>query len=111
MLAALVVRASAEVPKDGFAQADAALQSGEADRALSILNSLPSTAETHNLRCRVYFSLERWDDAANECDQAVKIDGQSAKDHLWLGRALGEKADNASFLSAYQPGKAGAVGV
>ncbi len=87
------------------------IQSGEADRALSLLNSLPSTAEAHNLRCRVYFTLERWDDAANECDQAVRLDGQSAKDHLWLGRALGEKADNASFLSAYQPREASSIGV
>ena len=105
LMAALVVRASAEVAKDGLAQADVALQSGEADRALSILNSLPSNAEAHNLRCRVYFTLERWDDAANECDQAVKMDGQSARDHLWLGRALGEKADNSSFLSAYNLAK------
>jgi tetratricopeptide (TPR) repeat protein len=105
ILAALVARAFAEVPKNGLAQADAALQSGEADRALSVLNALPSTAEAHNLRCRVYFTLERWDDAANECDQAVRLDGQSASAHLWLGRALGEKADNSSFISAYNLAK------
>jgi tetratricopeptide (TPR) repeat protein len=105
LLCALVACASAEVPKDGLAQAGAALQAGEADRALSILNSLSSTAESHNLRCRVYFTLERWDEAANECDQAVRLDGQSARNHLWLGRALGEKADNASFLSAYNLAK------
>jgi tetratricopeptide (TPR) repeat protein len=97
--------ASAEVPKDGLAQADAALQAGEADHALSILNALPSSAESHNLRCRIYFALERWDDATNECDQAVRLDGQSARDHLWLGRSLGEKAENSSFLSAFNLAK------
>ncbi len=77
-------------------------------RRSRLLGSLPSSAETHNLRCRVYFTLERWDDAADECDQAVRLDGQSATNHLWLGRALGEKADNSSFITAYQPGEAGA---
>lgn len=95
----------AEVPKDGIAQADAALQSGEADRALSLLNAMPASAEVHNLRCRVYFSMERWDEAATECDQAVQLNAGNDLNHLWLGRALGEKADNASFLSAFRLAK------
>jgi tetratricopeptide (TPR) repeat protein len=105
LLCAAVLAVRAEVPKDGFAQADAALQSGEADRALSLLGTMPGSAEVHNLRCRVYFMLERWDEAASECDQAVRLDGGSAKSHLWLGRALGEKADNASFLAAFNLAK------
>lgn len=105
LVCALVVCACPEVPKDGLGQANAALQAGEADRTLALLNGMPSSAEVHNLRCRVYFMLERWEDAANECEQAVKLDGKSARDHLWLGRALGEKADNASFMSAYNLAK------
>jgi tetratricopeptide (TPR) repeat protein len=97
--------ASAEVPKEGLAQANAALQSGEADRALTLLSSLPSSAETHNLRCRVHFMLENWDDAANECEQAVRVGGQSSVDHMWLGRTLGEKAAHASFISAFNLAK------
>lgn len=104
LLAALSI-ASAEVPMSGLVEADAALQSGEADHALSLLNALPATAEVHNLRCRVYFELERFDEAANECDQAVRLDNQRASDHLWLGRALGEKADKASFISAFSLAK------
>jgi tetratricopeptide (TPR) repeat protein len=87
------------------AQAKAALEAGEADRALGLLNSLPATAETHNLRCRVLLTLERWDAAANECEQAVHMDGGNSNFHLWLGRALGERADRASFMSAYGLGK------
>jgi tetratricopeptide (TPR) repeat protein len=105
LLAAVVACASAEVPRDALGQADAALQAGEADHALALLNAVPDSAEAHNLRCRVYFTLERWDDAANECDRAVALDGQSSKDHLWLGRAFGEKADNSTFLSAYNLAK------
>lgn len=105
LLAAVVACASAEIPRDGLGQADAALQAGEADHALALLSAAPDSAEAHNLRCRVYFTLERWDDAANECARAVALDGQSAKDHLWLGRAFGEKADNSTFLSAYNLAK------
>jgi tetratricopeptide (TPR) repeat protein len=95
----------ADVPKNSLAQADAAFQAGEADHALSILDSLPASAEIHNLRCRVYFALEHFDEAANECEEAVRLDGRSAVNHLWLGRALGEKADHASFVSAYSLAK------
>ena len=105
LLCAALLAVGAEVPKDGFAQADAALQSGDADRALSLLGAMPGSAEVHNLRCRVYFALERWDEAAGECDQAVQMDAGSSLDHLWLGRALGEKADNASFLAAFNLAK------
>lgn len=105
VLGACACAAAADLPKAGIAQADAALQAGEADQALSLLNSIPSSAEAHNLRCRVYFMLERWDDAANECDIAVRLNGQNANNHLWLGRALGEKADASSFISAFNLAK------
>ncbi|MGA3262421.1 MAG: hypothetical protein ABSC47_00065 [Terracidiphilus sp.] len=92
-----------------LAQANAALQAGEADRALALLNSLaPSDAgqaEAHNLQCRVRYTLEQWDAAASQCEQAVRLDGQNSGYHLWLGRALGEKADRATFLHAYSLAK------
>lgn len=105
LLAASISIAAGQAPRDALVQANAALQAGEADKALTLLSSLPSFAESHNLRCRVLFTLDRWDEAANECEQAVKLDGQDSDNHLWLGRALGEKADKASFLSAYSLAK------
>ena len=92
---------ASDVPRTGIGQADAALQAGEADRALSLLGSMPDSAEAHNLRCRVFFMEERWDDAATECGAAVQRDSQNANNHLWFGRALGEKADASPFYSAY----------
>jgi tetratricopeptide (TPR) repeat protein len=93
--------AASDIPKAGIGQADAALQAGEADRALDLLGSIPTSAETHNLRCRVYFMEEKWDDAANECNSAVRMNPQNSNNHLWLGRALGEKADATPFYSAF----------
>lgn len=101
----LTLSAVAEPARDSYVQAAAALQSGEADKALNLLSTLPVSAESHNLRCRVLLTLERWDAAAGECEQAVRMDGQNSNYHLWLGRALGERADRASFMSAYSLGK------
>jgi tetratricopeptide (TPR) repeat protein len=91
--------------QDVLAHANDALQAGEADRALSMLNSLPDSAEARNLKCRVHFMIEHYDEAAAECELAVNLDGQSSNNHLWFGRALGEKAENASFISAYSLAK------
>jgi tetratricopeptide (TPR) repeat protein len=92
-----------------LSQANAALQAGEADRALALLNSLPPSAggqaEAHNLQCRVRLTLRQWDAAASQCERAVQLEGQNSVYHLWLGRALGERADRASFLNAYSLAK------
>lgn len=113
LAAAAMVSASAQAskpqPAQALAQANLALQAGEADKALALLNSLPPSgpglAEAHNLQCRVRLTLEQWEAAARECQQAVNLDAQNSGNHLWLGRALGEKADRASFLSAYSLAK------
>jgi tetratricopeptide (TPR) repeat protein len=100
--------AKAALPTNApLAEVNAALQAGEADKALSLLQSLPQpdTAEAHNFECRVRYTLEQWEAAVTACEQAVHMDGQNSDFHLWLGRALGEKADRANFLSAYSLAK------
>ena len=84
------------------------MQAGEADKALALLVPLAQpggSAEAYNLKCRVEYSIEHWDQAAEDCEQAVKLDGQNSDDHLWLARALGAKASRASFLSAFKLAK------
>jgi tetratricopeptide (TPR) repeat protein len=106
-LAAALAAAAYPTPLQLY-QANEALQAGEADKALALLNMLTQpggVAEAFNLRCRVEFTLEEWDRAANDCGQAVKMDGANSMYHLWLGRALGEKASRASFISAYSLAK------
>jgi tetratricopeptide (TPR) repeat protein len=86
-------------------EAYADLQEGEADKALGLLAAEPSSgpdaAQASNLVCRVRSMLEQWDAAVSACEQAVRIDGNDSDYHLWLGRALGEKAARATFLNAY----------
>lgn len=99
------LRSSASI----LAHANAALQAGKADKALSLLQQLPDggarDAQAQNLACRVEFTVAQWDAAIRDCQQAIRLDPRNSDNHMWLGRALGEKANQASFLSAFQLGK------
>ncbi len=92
-----------------LAQINAALQEGEADKALALVNTLPQAGannpEAQNLECRVRFTLQQWNAAAGECQEAVNLDQENSNYHLWLGRTLGEWADRTSFFSAFSLGK------
>jgi tetratricopeptide (TPR) repeat protein len=101
----IVAVSSAHASTEALAQANNALQAGQADTALALLQPQPSSAQVHNLRCRVFFTLEQWDAAASECQQAVNLEEHDSDFHLWLGRALGEKADHAWFGSAFSLAK------
>jgi tetratricopeptide (TPR) repeat protein len=94
-----------------MAEADPSLDSvrnlminGAADQAILALNrsvqSDPSSAEGHNLLCRVQYAEERWDPAVRECERAAQLNPNSGEYQLWLGRAYGEKADHSSWLTA-----------
>ncbi|HZR59229.1 MAG TPA: tetratricopeptide repeat protein [Terriglobales bacterium] len=80
------------------------LSSGHIDDAISTLHQTisrsPQDAEAHNLLCRAYFSMAEWDRSIADCEKAVSLDPNNSNYHLWLGRAYGEKADKANFLSA-----------
>lgn len=81
------------------------LQQGRADHALQLLQPVVQTnntdAEAEQLLCRLALQLENWDEAVHACEKAVAFDGNSSNNHLWYGRALGEKADRVSFIKAY----------
>jgi tetratricopeptide (TPR) repeat protein len=95
----------AQISSATLTQANVDLQAGEADKAIALLAPLPASgagaAEAQNLLCRVRFALKQWSQSAAECQQAVTLDQQNSNDSMWLGRALGQQAAHASFLSAY----------
>lgn len=97
------------VTADALAEAHSALQAGEATKALGLLQAVPQpgpdAAAARNLECRVRFTLQQWSAAAKACAQAVRLDGGNSNYHMWLGRAVGEEASQASFLSAYSLAK------
>lgn len=108
LLAAFVASQAAHASAT-LSTADADLQAGKADEAVAMLNealnSDPKNAEANNLLCRVEYTLQQFDEAAANCEKAVHLSPQNARYHLWLGRATGERASRASFLSAFSLAK------
>jgi tetratricopeptide (TPR) repeat protein len=110
LLGAALGRASDPVTQRvALTQINTALENGEADKALALVGSLPQggagSAEAQMLKCRVRFTLQQWAAASGACQEAVNLDGENSNYHLWLGRALGEWADRATFLIAFSLGK------
>ncbi len=80
------------------------LAAGRVDDAITSLQSristTPSDAESFNLLCRAYFTLQNWDRGIAACQKAVSLQPGNSWYHLWLGRIYGEKADRSNFLTA-----------
>jgi len=89
--------------------ARAALERGQADEALRMLDTAlranPNDAEALNLRCRVFYAEERWDDAISACEHAAQIAQGNSSYHMWLGRSYGKKAQQLSLMAAYKMAK------
>lgn len=81
------------------------LQNGRANQALQVLNAQiqkdANDAQAYNLMARVYFQLERWDDAIHAAEKSIALAPDVAEYHQWLARAYGEKADAAGALTAF----------
>lgn len=109
MLAVVLAQPAAVDAAETVTEANIALQAGEADRAMALIQSLPQSgvtnAEAQNVVCRVQFTLGRWDAAIQACQQAIQLDPRNSDSHLWLGRAYGEKANRVSFVTAFSLGK------
>jgi tetratricopeptide (TPR) repeat protein len=105
LMCAAVDPGYAQIPSATLNRANAYLQAGQADEAITLLSTLPTSgggaAQAQNLLCRVRFILRQWSQAAANCQQAVNLDPQNSDDHMWFGRVLGRQASHASFLSAY----------
>ena len=83
----------------------ALLKAGKADQAIHALNiaiaHAPNDAQAYNLLCRVYFQLELWDNSVRMAEKALALDPQNSSYHLWLGRAMGRKAEDANPFTAF----------
>jgi len=80
------------------------LSLGRVDDALRALldrvQATPNDAQAYNLLTRTYFYMGRWEEAAIAAEHAVAADPSVSDYHLWLGRAVGEKAAHSSFVTA-----------
>jgi tetratricopeptide (TPR) repeat protein len=82
-----------------------ALQQGRVDEAASLLRArlaqFPADAQAHQLLCRAAYAEDLADTAADECQKAVKAAPDDGDNQMWLGRALGLKAEHASPFEAF----------
>jgi tetratricopeptide (TPR) repeat protein len=82
----------------------ALLQAGKANEALQLLNAQvqgnPQDARAYNLLARVYFQMQRWEDAIHAAEKSVALSGQDSEYHQWLARSQGRKAEVAGPISA-----------
>ncbi len=80
------------------------LSVGRVDDALHALHdriqAAPNDAQAYNLLARTYFYMGRWEEAAAAAERAVALEPSASDYQLWLGRAVGEKAAHASFVTA-----------
>jgi tetratricopeptide (TPR) repeat protein len=83
----------------------ALLKAGKADEAVHALNTViardPKDARAYHLLCRVYFQLELWDNSIRMAEKAVALEPDNSSYHLWLGRAMGRKAEDANPFTAF----------
>jgi len=86
--------------------AERALMQGQIDTAVTILrgylNANPKDAEAHLLLCRAFYSEDLADAAVDECEAAINGLSQNSEAQDWLGRACGQKAQNAGYISGYR---------
>jgi tetratricopeptide (TPR) repeat protein len=80
------------------------LSAGRVDDAVRSLNqqvqSNPGDAQAYHLLSRAYFHLKKWDQSISYGEKAVQLSPNQSSYYMWLGRAYGEKADEANFLTA-----------
>ena len=83
----------------------ALLKAGNADQAIHALNlaiaRAPNDPRAYHLLSRVYFQLELWDNSMHMAEKALALDPQNSSYHLWLGRAMGRKAEQANPFAAF----------
>ena len=82
------------------------LSTGRMNDAVAALAS-HDDAQSLNLLSRVYYAMERWDDAVKYGERAVSLEPGNPTYHLWLAREYGRKAgDSKAFAAASNARKA-----
>ena len=89
---------------------------GQVDTAVAGLQRLSEHQpqgwpKAHLLLCRAYYSEDLADAAVDECEAAMNGLSGSSEAQDWLGRACGQKAQNAGLHRRLQARAPGAGGV
>ncbi len=105
LLLALSAQALPPIPPVSSDSARAALLSGRVGSASALLQQVlaanPNDGPARLLLCRVQYAQFLIDSAVSECQAAAAALPNDSDAQMWLGRALGLKAEHGSKLSAF----------
>jgi len=87
-----------------FEEGKVAYEASEYPKAIQSLQTAaakdPQNGDVQLLLAKSYLELQEHDPAIKSAERAVAIDAKSSIYHEWLGRAYGEKAAHASWITA-----------
>jgi Flp pilus assembly protein TadD len=99
--ALLALAGSLSAAPPDLERARALYQRTDYDGALKLLAPVnPKTAEVHALMGLCYYMQAEAKKASEQLQKAVDLDPGISDYHLWLGRALGRRAEAATFVTA-----------
>jgi tetratricopeptide (TPR) repeat protein len=88
----------------GLKAAEEAYEAGQYAKAEQLLQTAasaePQNAEIQLLLTKTHLEVQQWDAAIKSAERGVALEPKSSVYHEWLGRAYGERADHASFMTA-----------
>jgi len=88
----------------GVKAAQEAYEAGEYSKAEQLLQTAasaePQNAEIQLLLTKTHLEIQQWEAAIKSAERGVALEPKSSVYHEWLGRAYGERADHASFMTA-----------
>src|SRR6202158_50252 len=93
-----------QVQSPSLESARQAYEASDYPQAVQILTRAaagnPRNAEIHLLLAKTYFEMQSNDSAIDNAARAVQIDPNNSVYHEWLGKAYGQKAEQAMWFSA-----------
>ncbi len=88
----------------GLKAAEQAYEAGQYAKAEQLLQTAasaePQNAEIQLLLTKTHLEVQQWEAAIKSAERGVALEPKSSVYHEWLGRAYGERADHASFMTA-----------
>ena len=102
IVAAIALLVQVPVP-DNLAPAILLYEAGEFQKAADLLQGAPASgrADLSLWLGKSCLRARKWDEAIAALEEAVRLQPSNSINHLWLGRAYGEKASRASAFSAF----------
>jgi tetratricopeptide (TPR) repeat protein len=103
---AAVPHAMAGTPVQDRNAAERSLLQGKVDESVELLQRIvalnPKDGQAYLLLCRAFYSEDHAEEAIASCESAVRLLPRNSEAQDWMGRAYGQKAENAGPLEGFK---------